>query len=183
MTDAKAKDEQPNPQDTGEKIEVSKAEYDKLAAEAKEYKDKFIRLFAEFENARKRNERERMEFVKYANEGIISDFLNILDDLERSVETAKVKHQDYDAFLKGMEIVMKRIHEMLKAHDVQPVETLGKTFDPHCHEILMQEESDKHQEHEVIEEYQKGYRIGERVIRTAKVKVATPPSSENNTSE
>jgi molecular chaperone GrpE len=103
---------------------------------------------------------------------MITDFLNILDDLERTVQAANTKHQDYEAFLKGIQLVMKHILEMLKRNDVRPMDTVGKPFDPHCHEVLMQEESTDRPDGTVLEEFQKGYRIGDRVVRTAKVKVA-----------
>ena len=148
------------------------AECQKLAEEAARYKDQYIRLYAEFENARKRMERERQEFIKYANEGLITEFLSILDNLERSVEAAQAKHEDYEAFLKGVEMIMAQIYEMLKRNSVKPIEAKGKMFDPHSHEILMQEESEAAEEGTVLEEFQKGYTLGDRVIRTSKVKVA-----------
>ena len=153
-------------------ISLKESDYQKLIAELSEYKDKYLRLYAEFDNARKRMERERSEFVKYANEGLVSEFLNILDDLERSVEAAKAKHEDYSAFLKGIEMVMSHIYEMLKRNNVKPIESLGKKFDPHCHEALMLWEDDSAPEGTILEEFQKGYFIGDRVVRTAKVKVA-----------
>jgi molecular chaperone GrpE len=153
-------------------VELKESEYQKLVADAADYKDKYIRLYAEFENARKRMERERLEFIKYANEELIENFLGIMDDLERSVEAAKTKHQDYDAFLKGIEMVMAHIYELLKKNNVRPIEAIGKKFDPHCHEALMQVESGDHEDDVVVEEFQKGYLLGDRVVRTAKVKVA-----------
>ena len=147
------------------------AEYQKLAEEAAKYKDQYVRLYAEFENARKRMEHEKQEFIKYANEGLLTEFLSILDNLERSVEVAKAKHQDYEAFLKGVEMIMAQIYEMLKRSDVKPIEAKGKMFDPHSHEVLMQEESEAVEEGTVLEELQKGYTLGDRVIRTSKVKV------------
>ena len=178
----KAEKEQPSPETEvkQEKSEEKMAplkepEHKKLLEEAalgREYKDKYIRLYAEFDNARKRMERERIEFTKYANEELICEFLSVLDDLERSVEAARNKHEDYAAFLKGVEMVMAHIYEMLKKNGVKPVDARGKMFDPHCHEVLMQEESDKAQEGVVLEEFQKGYFFGGRVVRTAKVKVA-----------
>ena len=154
-------------------------DYLKVQKEFAEYKDKYVRLYAEFENARKRYERERIEFVKYANEDLIQEFLGILDDLERSVEAAKVKHQDYDAFLKGIEMVMGRVQELLKKNDVQRIKSVGEKFDPHRHEILMLVDSDEHGEGVILEEFQKGYLLGDKVVRTAKVKVAKskPPDS------
>ncbi len=160
----------------GKIVQLKESEHKKLLEEAvqgKEYKDKYIRLYAEFDNARKRMERERIEFTKYANEELISEFLSVLDDLERSVEAARSKHEDYAAFLKGVEMVMAHIYEMLKENGVKPIDTKGKMFDPHCHEVLMQEENDKAPEGMVLEEFQKGYFLGDRIVRTAKVKVAT----------
>jgi molecular chaperone GrpE len=145
---------------------------DKLAKELAEYKDKYIRLYAEFDNARKRMERDKGEFIRYANQDLIIEFLNILDDLERSVDAAKGKHQDYESFLRGVEMVMAHIYEMLKKNGVKPMEAKGKIFDPHYHEVLMQEETDQFKDNEVLEEFQKGYMLHERVVRTAKVKLA-----------
>ena len=156
-------------------LEIPEDEYKKLLEDAgqfKEYKDKYLRLYAEFDNARKRMEREKQEFTKYANEGLILEFLEILDDLERSVEAAKAKHEDYTAFLKGIEMVMAHVYEMLKKSGLKPVEAKGKMFDPHCHEVLMQEETDQQDDGIVVDEFQKGYYLGDRVIRTSKVKVA-----------
>jgi len=157
----------------GKKTVTLKAdEHQKLVDELAEHKDKYVRLLAEFENSRKRNERERMEFAKYANEGLIAEFLGIMDDLERSGAAVTGQHQDHDAFLKGIEMVMAHIYEMLKKNNVQPIEAVGKKFDPHCHEVLMQEETEEHDDQTIVEEFQKGYMLGDRVVRTAKVKVA-----------
>ncbi|MCB9771416.1 MAG: nucleotide exchange factor GrpE [Candidatus Omnitrophica bacterium] len=152
-------------------ITLSAVDHEKLVRELAESKDKYVRLVAEFDNARKRSDRERSEFVKYANEGLISDFLTIMDDLDRVVIAANANHQDYQSFLKGVEMVMAKIHELLRKNNVKPIEAVGKKFDPHNHEILMQEPSDQ-EEGTVIEELQKGYLLGERVVRTSKVKVA-----------
>ena len=166
-----------------ETLKDKDAECQKLAAEreAANYKDQYIRLYAEFENARKRMERERQEFVKYANEGLLTEFLNILDNLERSVEAAQARHEDYEAFLKGVEMIMAQIHEMLKRNGVKPIEAKNKIFDPHSHEVLFQEESDAVEEGTVLEELQKGYTLGDRVIRTSKVKVAKKKVNEATT--
>lgn len=152
-------------------IVLNVSEHEKLLKDLAESKEKYVRLVAEFDNARKRSDRERSEFVKYANEGLVTDFLTIMDDLDRVVIAASANHQDYQAFLKGVEMVMARIHELLRKNNVKPIEALGKPFDPHSHEILMQEPSDQ-EEGTVIEELQKGYLLGDRIVRTAKVKVA-----------
>ena len=98
--------------------------------------------------------------------------LNILDDLERVVNLAESKSQDLPAFLKGVEMILAHLYEMLKEHGVKPVDAQGKLFDPNFHEALMQSENSDLPEHTVVEELQKGYLLNDRVIRTAKVKVS-----------
>jgi molecular chaperone GrpE len=145
---------------------------DKLQRELADYKDRYVRLYAEFDNARKRQEREKMEFVRYANEQLIAEFLAILDNLELSLNAAKHKHEDYTAFIKGIEMVMTHIYGMLKKNGVRPVETDGRKFDPNCHEVLMQEPHNDVEEGAILEVFQKGYYFHDKVIRTAKVKLA-----------
>jgi molecular chaperone GrpE len=159
-------------------INIKESEYLLLkeeAAKAAEYQDKLLRLQADFENSRKRMEREKQDFAKFANEGIILDLLVVLDDLERSVELSESKHQDLPAFLKGVEMILAHLYQMLKVYGVKPVEAKGKIFDPHYHEALMQAEDQTLPEHTVIEEMQKGYLLNDRVIRTSKVKVSKKP--------
>ena len=153
-------------------IVLKESEYKKLQDEVLQYKDKYVRIYADFENARKRMEREKLEFVKYANEELVISFLNILDDLERTVEVAQTKHQDYEAFLKGIEMVMAHVYDLLKRNGVKAIEAKGKKFDPNCHEVLMQEETDQAEDGIILEEFQKGYYLGEKVVRTVKVKLA-----------
>ena len=156
-------------------VVLKESEYLKLkedAEKAADFADKILRLKADFENTRKRVEREKQDFVKFANEGIILELLNILDDLERTVSLAEAQKQDPEAFLKGVEMILAHLYEMLKEYGVKPLEAKGKLFDPHYHEALMQVEDKELPEHTVIEELQKGYILNERVIRTAKVKVS-----------
>lgn len=137
-----------------------------------DYKDKYLRLLAEFENARKRMDREKSDFIKYANEDMVVDVLAILDDLERTVTAFKNAPDDKDALQKGMDMVLKSVNEILKKNDVVALETQGQVFDPNSSEVLMQEPSEEYDEGVVIEEFQKGYKFGDRIVRTAKVKVA-----------
>ena len=156
-------------------ITLNEREYLQLkeeAAKAKEYWERLLRLQADFENTRKRLEKEKQDFVKFANEVIILELLNVLDDLERSIELAQSKHQDIEAFLKGVEMILAHLYELLKEHGVKPIEAKGKLFDPHYHEALMQADNQEVPEHTVVEELQKGYLLNDRVIRTAKVKVS-----------
>lgn len=156
-------------------VSLKESEYLKLKEEAdkaREYWDKILRLQADFDNTRKRLEREKQDFVKFAHEGIILELLNILDDLERTVSLAESKHQDLPAFLKGVEMILAHLYEMLKVYGVKPIEAEGRLFDPNYHEALMQIENKDVPEHTVVEELQKGYLLNDRVIRTAKVKVS-----------
>ncbi len=165
-----------------EQVTLTKAEYDKLKEEAdksKEYWDRMLRQQADFENIKKRLERERSEFQKYASEEIIAELLGILDDLERSVDAAEKGQENFEAFLKGIEMILAHLYELLKKKGVAPIDAKGKKFDPHEHEALMQTESFDHEDEEVIEELQKGYKIGDRVIRTSKVRVAKKIKKED----
>ena len=138
----------------------------------KDCQDKLLRAQADFDNLRKRLEKERVVFLKYANEGILLELLNVLDDLERTINLAEGKHEDLNAFLKGVEMILAHLYDLLKQHGIKPIEAEGKVFDPHYHEALMQVENKDLPEHTIVEVLQKGYLMHERVIRTAKVKVS-----------
>ena len=154
---------------------LKESEFQKLKESAErnnELQDKMLRLQADFENTRKRLEKDKLDFLKFANEGIIIELLNIMDDLERTVSLAESKHEDLPAFLKGVEMILAHLYDMLKEHGVKPIEAEGKIFDPHFHEALMQVEDKDKPEHTIVEELQKGYLLNDRVIRTTKVKVS-----------
>jgi molecular chaperone GrpE len=156
-------------------ISLKESEYLKLKEEAektKEYWDRILRMQADFENRSKRIEKEKQDFMRLANEGIILELLNILDDLDRAINLAESKHEDFAAFLKGVEMILAHLYELLKEHGVKPIEAKGRTFDPNFHEALMQVEDNNLPEFTVVEELQKGYLLNDRVIRTAKVKVS-----------
>ncbi|MFA4989177.1 MAG: nucleotide exchange factor GrpE [Candidatus Omnitrophota bacterium] len=167
---------EPKPNNKEEKtVSLKESEYLKLKEDAdkvKELTDKALRLQADFENTRKRLEKEKQDFVKFANEGIILELLNVLDDLERSVSLAETHKDDLTVFLKGVEMILAHLYEMLKEYGLKSIEAEGKIFDPHYHEALLQIEDKDLPEHTVVEEMQKGYLLNERVIRTAKVKVS-----------
>jgi len=156
-------------------ITIKESEYLKIkeaAEKASESWDKFLRIQADFDNTRKRLEREKQDFIKFANESLILELLNILDDLERVVNLAESKNQDLPVFLKGVEMILAHLYEMLKEHGVKSIDAQGKLFDPNFHEALMQAENSDLPEHTVVEELQKGYLLNDRVIRTTKVKVS-----------
>ena len=154
---------------------VAEEEYKRLQEESikcNDLHDRLLRLQAEFDNARKRMEKQSQDFTKYANEGIILELLTILDDLENASQAAENKNADLANFLKGIEMILTHLYEMLKSHGVKPIEVTGKAFDPHTSEAMLQIASAL-PEHTVVEELQKGYFLHDRVVRTSKVKVST----------
>lgn len=171
-------------------VTLTEAEYNKLKQEvdkSKQGQDRILRLQADFENSRKRLEREKQEFLRFANEGIIAGLLNVVDDLERSLQLAQEKHEDFSAFLKGIGMILAHLYDLLKKYGLSPIEAKGKVFDPDYHEALLKIETDDFPENTVVEELQKGYLLNDRVIRTAKVKVskneAQPSSNVDSTSK
>ena len=132
-----------------------------------ELTDTLQRLQAEFENYKKRIDKEKEDFVKYAKHEVIAKILPILDSFELALKNCKI---DKDA-LKGFELIFSQLYSTLEAEGLRPIEAFGKKFDPYKHEVLMQEVSDK-EEDLVLEELQKGYMLNEKVLRHTKVKVA-----------
>lgn len=156
-------------------IFISEEELNKLRKEterANDLQERCARLQADFDNARKRWQRDRQEMIKYANEDLVCSLLNVVDDLERSLELSQQKHEDFTAFLKGVEMILAHLHDLLKKNGVVAIEAKGKVFDPHCHEPLLQIENDEVAENTVLAEMQKGYTLNGKVIRTAKVQVS-----------
>jgi molecular chaperone GrpE len=156
-------------------VTLQASEYERLKAEAQKAQenwDKLVRLQADFENARKRWDRDRSDFMRFANEDLICDILTIVDELERSVELSQEKHEDHVAFLKGVAMILAHLHDLLKKNGVCCINARGKCFDPNMHEALMQVDNDELPENTVIDEMQKGYTLNDKVIRTAKVQVS-----------
>ena len=147
------------------------AQTTKAPDEAVAYKDKYVRLLAEFDNMRKRHERERSDLIKYAHEEVIVECLKIYDDLERSLNAFKASEADKN-LVKGLEMVYNNMKELMGKYEVKPIESKGKPFDHNTQEVLMQQETAEFPDGIVMEELEKGYTLGGKVVRTAKVKVA-----------
>lgn len=143
-----------------------------LKTQLAEEKNKYLRLLAEFENMRKRQERERADMIKYAHEEVIIECLKIYDDLERSLNAFKANEAVDKNLVKGLQMVFENMRELMNTYDVKPIESVDKPFDPNRHEALMQVETKDVADGQIIEEFQKGYTLAGRVVRTAKVKVA-----------
>lgn len=139
--------------------------------EAAENYDRFLRASAEFDNYKKRVVRERIDLIKYGNESLIKDMLPIADSLDRALKHT-VDTKDFDAFIKGLQLVQEQFLGCLKNHGVEGVETKGKDFDPNVHEAMLQVESEKYEENKIVEEFEKGYILNGRLLRPAKVSVS-----------
>jgi len=153
---------------------VPGAEEPSQAPQAEQTDDRLLRLAADFENYKKRAARERQEYIRLANERLIAELLPILDDLERALSAAE---QHEEAQLEdGVRLVHRSLAALLERHGVEAIETDGK-FDPHVHEALLSQPSEA-DEGSVIDVVQKGYKLGERVVRPARVVVAAPAEPE-----
>ncbi|MCK4993817.1 MAG: nucleotide exchange factor GrpE [Candidatus Omnitrophica bacterium] len=152
-------------------VKITEVEYMSLLEKEKEVMDKMLLAQADIENTRKRMERDKMLFLRFSNEQIISELIPFVDDFKRAFAAAD-QTKEFEVLHKGVEMILKRLLDLLKNKGVTEIESQGKPFDPAFHEALMQVESDEHLENTVIEELEKGYFLNERVLRTAKVKVA-----------
>jgi molecular chaperone GrpE len=145
-------------------------EIEQLRRERDDYYDRLLRKTAEFENYRKRTERERREQSDYAALEVLRSLLPLVDSLERAL--AAEAAPDAEPYRRGVEIIYKQVLDLLRQYNVTPIEAVGVQFDPHAHEAVIHEVSPGHTEGEVIGELQRGYRAGERLLRPAMVKVA-----------
>jgi len=151
------------------------AQIDALTAERASLYDKLIRRQAEFENYRKRVERERGELYQHGRDDVLLQFLPVVDNFERALSSLETSEGDAEALRHGVELIHKQFKDALSKLGLEAVEAVGQTFDPHVHEAVTTEATDKHKENTVIQEFQRGYRIGDRLLRPAKVKVASSP--------
>jgi molecular chaperone GrpE len=147
------------------------AERDQLAAEKADLLDRLLRRQAEFDNFRRRTERERSEFLQFAGMELARELLPIVDDFERAL---KVESSDKD-YVRGIELIYQRLSEILKRMGVEPLEAAGKPFDPNVHQAVDRVETPEVADQTVLEEYQKGYNFKGKLLRPAMVKVAVKP--------
>ena len=144
----------------------------KMKASLSELKDRHLRLGAEFDNYRKRKEREIGLLLRYEGEDTIKTMLPVVDDLERMVQSANGEDDsNLDSLIEGMNLIYEKLTKRLRDLQVEPFESVGKAFDPELHDAIMTEQSEDHDEHEITQEFEKGYRFKDKVIRHAKVKV------------
>ena len=146
------------------------AELAEAKAKSAEYYDQLLRLQADFDNYRKRTQKEKTELVKYASEQLVGELLPVLDNFERATSSAQTS--DMAAFAQGVEMILRQLQTTLSKVGLKAMESVGQPFDPNLHEAVLRIDSDEHPENTVVEELQKGYFLKEKVLRPSMVKVS-----------
>jgi molecular chaperone GrpE len=192
-TDPEPRDEQSEPEVHDENIEMEvtpalpsdPAELQKQLTEkteeAEENYARLLRLAADMENLRKRQEKERADVLLYANENLIKELLPVVDNLERALDHGR-QSEAPEAMLEGIDLVYQGFLKVLAKFGVTPLESVGHQFDPAFHNAVMQEETTEVPDSNVTKELQKGYLMNQRLLRPAMVVVAKNPQNENTTS-
>jgi molecular chaperone GrpE len=149
-------------------------EVDRLRGERDQLVDRLARLQAEFENARKREARERADFRDFAVSGAVEQFLPVLDNFQLALGSAGSVEQ----LRAGIELIVKQMEDVLRALNVQPVESVGTRFDPRVHEALESVDRTDLPDHQVLEEVRRGYRIRDRLLRPSLVRIVNNPQQK-----
>ncbi len=159
-----------DPPVSGTGAETPAVDADQLRRERDDYYDRLLRKTAEFENYRKRVDKERRETVQYATGDLIEALLPIIDDFERALGADA--SADPEAYRRGIELIYKQLQDLLARRGATRIEAVGKDFDPRYHQAITHEASPGRRDGEVIEEVRRGYMLGDRLLRPAMVKVA-----------
>ena len=160
-------------------VKQEKQEKEALQQELKEVKDKYLLLLAETENVRKRMQKEKRDTTRFAVENVISEFLSPLDNFENALSFAHQTSEETQNWAKGFEMILTQFKDILSQHQVVPFQSEGGAFDPHFHEVIEMEETEKVKEGMIIQEFVKGYKCGDRVLRPARVKVSKKPERDH----
>lgn len=156
---------------------VNSQEIEQLMQERDEFLDHLKRLQAEFDNYRKRIQREREELSAYMLQGFISQLLPVADNFHRALETAG-QTSDIASYRQGVEMVFNQFMNILKENGLQKIESAGQKFDPNLHEAVSQIESSEHEPGTIVTEFSPGYQLKERVVQAPKVQVAVAPKTQ-----
>jgi molecular chaperone GrpE len=155
-------------------LDTVTAERDRLAAENAELQDRFLRFQAEFQNFRKRVDKDRLELSEYASMEAIRTLLPIIDDFERALQTETADK----TYAQGLELIRQRLFDALKKLGLEPIVVQGEPFDPHIHHAVEMVETEDAPDHTVLAEFQRGYNFKGRLLRPAMVKVAVEPKRD-----
>lgn len=159
-----------------EDVRLLKERLEAAERRADEEHDKFLRTLAEFDNFRKRSREEFQQVCTFAIEDLVIRLLPVLDNFERAIKTAE-EIKDYDALHGGVILILRQLRDILTKEGVTPIEAQGKLFDPNLHEAVMRVDTDECADGMIIEEFQAGYTLGDKVIRPSMVKVARHPDT------
>jgi molecular chaperone GrpE len=159
------------PEDRGGSAVTGAADPDELQRERDEYRDLLLRKTAEFDNYRKRIDRERQSTAEAAAADLLADLLPLVDDLERALGV-EATGASADAYRRGVELIHRQLLDTLRKRNVRAIDALGADFDPHFHQAVSYEPAEGRREGEVIEEFRRGYMLGDRLLRPSMVKVA-----------
>ena len=162
-----------------DEIDELRQEVEEWHLKADDWLDKYQRSVAAFSNYRKRQERERQQQVLRLTMDLLRQLLPVVDDFERGLERIPVELAD-DGWVEGVLLIHRKLKDLLAGFQVAPIEAQGELFDPNLHSALMQEESDEYPEGTVTEELQKGYLLGDQVLRPSLVKVSSGPASKED---
>lgn len=166
--------------DEHKKVKITEEELNALkakAAGADECAEKMLRMQADFENRKKRQDKEKLDFLRFANEGIITELLRVMDDFERAIDSAK-NTNDTKVLLQGIEMVRRDFEDILKESGLKVIDPAGQPFDPEKHEAVEHVEDVVHPENTVLEVLRKGYELNGKVLRPAAVKVSNKKEEE-----
>ncbi|SER80204.1 nucleotide exchange factor GrpE [Salisediminibacterium halotolerans] len=150
---------------------VPKSELEDLGVKLKEMEEKLLRVQADYDNFRRRTKQEKEAAAKYRSQNLAESLLPAIDNFERAMMITP-EAEETQSLLKGVQMVYNQLLEALEKEGVTPIASVGEPFDPHYHQAVMQEESAEYDSNIVIEEMQKGYRLNDRVLRPAMVKVS-----------
>ncbi|GAB3919720.1 nucleotide exchange factor GrpE [Larkinella terrae] len=144
-------------------------EFDKVSGELGDLKDKYLRLYADFENFRRRTAKEKIDLISNANEGLLVALLPVLDDFERALKAAETA-SDVEALRAGVKLIFNKFYKVLESKGVKPMESVGQVFNPDLHEAITQFPAPSDDlKGKIIDETEKGYHLNDKVIRFAKV--------------
>ena len=165
-------DTDPRPDATpGDPPAAAPGDLARVAEERDALRERLLRTAAEFDNYRKRVERERLDTIERAAEAVLRDLLPVVDDLERAL-AADAGDESAEAYRRGVELIHRQLLELLARRGVKSIDTVGQDFDPHLHQAVATESSPEHREGEILQELRRGYTLGNRLLRPAMVKVA-----------
>lgn len=150
--------------------------FGKLQEELTQVQDRYLRLGAEFENFKKRSDREKQTSIRFANENLVSELLPVIDHLEAAILAAN--NHSAESVVLGVQLVLKQLKDVLAKSGLKEFSSLGSPFNPNLHEALAERESNEHDAGVVLEEFQKGYMLNDRLVRPARVVVSKKPISE-----